>query len=123
MSSLGKSLACAVVLAAGASGFASSSASAYVRTCSGAAASGCYSPDGDHSYIETRSSKSGAAANYICTTLIQGTTFLRADCYENTTFIRLCYYGGYNGHGFHYGSSNAWTVDGRDATLSDATFC
>lgn len=65
----------------------------------------------------------GAAPDFICTYLISGSTILRSQCPQNTTFIRLCYYGGINGHGFHSGSSNGWIVDGRVATASDASVC
>lgn len=118
-----QTLLCGAALAVGAAGLLASPASGYVRTCSGPALTGCTPPDGDHSYIETRSSKTGGAASYICTLLVSGSSNVAGACSENGTFIRACYYGLYLSHGFHYGSSNAWSVDGRVATVSDATTC
>lgn len=95
-------------------------ASALVRNCSAPAYSGCTTEV--HSYVESRSQKSGAAANYICTYLVSGPNYA-GNCVYNTTFIRVCNYPQDFRYGLHYGSSNAWTVDGRDATASDATVC
>lgn len=113
---------CTAAVVAGLGGITATSASAFVRTCSGPAATGCTPPDGAHSYIETRSSKTGGAAEYVCTHLATSVV-VAGNCVNNGTFIRVCYYGAGLVTGFHYGSSNAWNVDGRDATASDATVC
>jgi hypothetical protein len=109
-------------LAVGTAGIAAPSASALVNTCSGPALTGCTTP-GYHSYNESRSSKTGGAAAYICTNLTAATGWVAGNCAYEGTFIRQCYYGGSLVYGSHTGSSNAWTVDGRDATASDATTC
>jgi len=95
-------------------------ASALVRNCAAPAYSGCTTEV--HSYVESRSQKSGAAAEYICTYLVSGPNYA-GNCLYGTTFIRVCNYPQDFRYGLHYGSSNAWTVDGRDATASDATVC
>lgn len=124
MKRLALSIFTASALAVGAVGIAVPSASALVNTCSGPASTGCTTPGG-HSYIESRSSKSGGAAAYICTSLRSASTGseVAGNCSYDGTFIRQCYYGGILVYGAHYGSSNAWTVDGRDATSSNATTC
>lgn len=96
------------------------SASALVRNCAAPAYSGCTTEV--HSYLESRSQKSGAAAEYICTYLVSGPNYA-GRCLQGTTFIRVCNSPQDFRYGLHYGSSNAWTVDGRDATASDATVC
>jgi hypothetical protein len=95
-------------------------ASALVDTCSAPAYTGCETST--HSYIETRSMKSGAAASYICSSLYDGSTYV-GGCVANTTFVRHCNYAQDFRKGDHWGSSNAWTVSGRDATISDAIVC
>jgi hypothetical protein len=95
-------------------------ASALVDTCSAPAYTGCTTST--HTYIESRSQKSGAAADYICTWLGDGAGYV-GNCLYNTTFIRICNYTQDLRYGLHYGSSNAWTISGRDATASDATTC
>lgn len=96
------------------------SASALVDTCSAPAYTGCTTST--HTYLESRSQKSGAAADYICSYLSNGAGYA-GNCAYNTTFIRVCNYTQDLRYGLHYGSSNAWTVSGRDATTSDATVC
>lgn len=118
-----QTLLCGAALAVGGAGLLASPASGYVRTCSGPALTGCVPPDGNHSYIETRSSKTGGAASYICTALVTGSLYAAYACADNGTFIRSCYYGAQLVQGYHWGSSNAWSVDGRVATVSDATTC
>ncbi|MBF6619183.1 MAG: hypothetical protein ITG02_03015 [Patulibacter sp.] len=123
MKRLATSLACAVAVAAGIVGAAAPSASALVNTCSGPAASSCTTP-GYHSYSESRSSKTGGAAAHVCTQLVSVLGLVLAiDCSYNGTFIRTCYYGASTSYGQHWGSSNDWTINGRDATPSDATTC
>lgn len=95
-------------------------ASALVRNCAAPAYSGCTTEV--HSYLESRSQKSGAAAQYICTYLVTGGNYA-GNCLYGTTFIRVCNYPQEFRYGLHYGSSKDWTVDGRDATASDATVC
>jgi hypothetical protein len=95
-------------------------ASALVDTCSAPAYTGCTTST--HTYIESRSQKSGAAAQYICTWLGDGAGYV-GNCLYNTTFIRICNYTQDLRYGLHYGSSNEWTISGRDATASDATVC
>lgn len=121
---LGKTLPYAIVAACAVAGAVPASSSALVNTCSSAASPGCSTiGGGNHTYIETRSSKSGGAADYVCTSLERAGSPLKAECSYNGTFIRACYYGGQLGYGTHWGSSSAWIVDGRDATSSDATTC
>lgn len=123
MKRLVKSLTCALVVAAGAAAVTATPASALVNTCSGPAASSCVTP-GYHSYIESRSSKTGGAAAHVCTQLVSPSNHaVVVDCSYNGTFIRACYYGVYNTFGQHWGSSNEWTINGRDATASDANVC
>jgi hypothetical protein len=123
MKHLAKSILCSAVLMVGAFAAVAPSASAYVDTCSGPAATSC-TTSGNHSYSESRSSKTGGAAAHVCTQLVSVLAGVVAiDCSYNGTFIRTCYYGGYTSYGQHWGSSNEWTINGRDATLSDATTC
>lgn len=122
-------IAVAAVLAAAVGGGLSATAEtaeAFVRTCSGLAASGC-GTEGYHSYQESRSSKTGGAAASICVALNRsnGASYV-SGCGLDTTFYRRCTPNIppiYNTAGVHWGSSNAWTVDGRDATESDANVC
>lgn len=95
-------------------------ASALVDTCSAPAYTGCTTST--HTYVESRSQKSGAAAEYIYTWLGDGAGYV-GNCLYNTTFIRICNYTQDLRYGLHYGSSNGWTISGRDATASDATVC
>lgn len=97
-----------------------SSAVALVDNCAGPAANGCYTAT--HTYLETRSMKSGGRANYICSFLRDGASSV-GNCVYNGTFYRGCNYTQDLRYGAHYGSSNQWTVDGRDATASDANVC
>ena len=123
MKRLARTIACAAVLTVGIVGGAAPSASALVNTCAGPAATSCVTP-GYHSYIESRSSKTGGAAAHICTQLVNVLSGVVAiDCSYNGTFIRTCYQVGWTTYGQHWGSSNDWTVNGRDATASDATTC
>lgn len=123
MKRLALSILSASAVAVGTAGIVAPSASALVDTCSGPAATGCVSGNGYRSYIESRSSKTGGAAAYICTALKSTLIEVAGNCSYEGTFIRVCYYGGALVYGSHYGSSNAWTVNGRDATSSDATTC
>lgn len=123
MKRLALSILSSAAVAVGTAGIVASSASALVDVCSGPAATGCTSGNGYRSYNESRSSKSGAAAAYICTSLKSNLLEVAGNCSYEGTFIRQCYYGGSLVYGAHTGSSNAWTVDGRDATASDATTC
>lgn len=113
-----------VAVAVGTAGITAPSASALVNTCSGPALTGCTTFAGGYrTYVETRSSKSGGAASYVCTYLNAPSGSVTGNCSYNGTFIRVCYYSGILVYGSHDGSSNAWAVDGRDATTSDATTC
>lgn len=124
MKRLALSILAAAGVAAGTAGIAAPSASALFNNCSAPALTGCRTPaSGSHTYIESRSSKTGGGAAYICTLLHNGAGSVVADCSYNGTFIRVCYGGGQLVFGAHDGSSNAWNVDGRDATASDATTC
>lgn len=124
MKRLALSILSATAVAAGVAGVAAPSASAFVATCSGPAAIGCSTIFyGYQQYNESRSSKSGGAAAYICTALKSSSTEVAGNCSYNGTFIRQCYYGGAGVYGTHTGSSDAWTVEGRDATAADATTC
>lgn len=124
MKRLAISILSATAVAIGTAGAVAPSASALVNYCSGPGAAGCNTFfDGYRSYNETRSSKSGAAASYVCTSLKTAVTEVAGDCSYNGTFIRVCYYGGAGVYGVHTGSSNAWVIEGRDATASDATTC
>lgn len=122
MKRLALSILSAAAVAVGTAGIVAPSASALVNTCSYPSVPGCATP-GNHSYIETRSSKTGGVATYVCTALNSPSGGLVGNCSYDGTFIRQCYYGGILGWGSHYGSSSAWNVDGRDATASDATTC
>lgn len=114
----------AVAVAIGTAGIVAPSASALVNTCSGPALSGCTTFSGGYrSYNESRSSKTGGAAAHVCTSLHSTSSEVAGNCAYDGTFIRVCYYGGILVYGSHVGSSNAWTIDGRDATASDATTC
>jgi hypothetical protein len=124
MKRLALSILSATAVAAGTVAIAAPSASAFFSTCTGPAATGCHTLYwGYQSYNESRSSKSGAAAAYICTSLKASTGEVAGNCSYNGTFIRQCYYGGAAVYGSHTGSSDAWTVEGRDATAADATTC
>ncbi len=121
MKRLAPSILAAAAVAVGAIGIAAPSASALVETCSAAASPGCVTSN--HSFIETRSSKTGGAAAHICTALSASTGSVAGNCSYEGTFIRVCYYGGLLVYGSHWGSSSAWVVNGRDATASDANVC
>ncbi len=121
---LAKTISCAVVLAAGMAGLSASPASALVGTCSNWAIPGCTTTDGHRSYIESRSSKTGAGAAHICAYFAaSGSGLISGGCAYNTTFVRNCYYGGLLNYGSHVGSSSEWIVNGRTATASDANVC
>jgi hypothetical protein len=124
MKRLALSILSAAAVAVGTVGIVAPSASALFNVCSGPAGTGCRTAGG-HTYNESRSSKTGGAAAHVCTALMNASTDLEVagNCAYNGTFIRQCYYGGILVVGAHYGSSNAWTIDGRDATASDATTC
>lgn len=124
MKRLALSILSAAAVAAGTAGIAAPPASALFSVCSAAASPGCATLfDGYRSYIESRSSKTGGAAASICTSLISTSGTVSGNCASESTFIRICYGGGAYVYGNHWGSSSAWIVDGRDATVSDATTC
>lgn len=124
MKRLALSILSATAVAVGTVGIAAPSASALFNVCSAAASPGCHTLfDGYRSYIESRSSKSGAAAASICTSLTSTSGVVAGSCANDSTFIRVCYGNGAYVYGSHWGSSSAWIVDGRDATASDATTC
>lgn len=124
---LGVACALALAIVGGTLGAAAESARALVNNCAAGAVTGCIT-NGYHTYQESRSMKTGAGADHICVALVRsdGSTYHPGLCGFNTTFVRLC-----SPHippqaltaGLHWGSSNAWTVDGRSATASDATVC
>lgn len=111
----------AAVVCTAAVGVSGGSAQAYVQVCSGPAQPGC-ATGGYHSYVETRSMKTGAAANQICTGLVQSNGILTYACLPNTTFVKTCVYNQLT-YGVHWGSSNQWTVSGRDEAGSDVDTC
>lgn len=124
MKRLALSILSAATVAASTAGIAAPSASAVVNTCSAAASPGCSTLfAGYQYYIETRSSKSGGAAASICTSLSTTAGTVAGSCANESTFIRTCYGNGAPVFGSHWGSSSAWTVDGRDASVGDATTC
>lgn len=124
MKRLALSILSATAVAAATAGIGAPQASALFSVCSNAASPGCHTLfDGYRSYIETRSSKTGGAAASICTSLTSTSTVVTSTCANESTFIRTCYGGGALVYGSHWGSSSAWVVDGRDATISDATTC
>lgn len=124
MKRLALSVLSAAAVAAGTTGLAAPSASALVNYCSGPAASGCDTYFGGYrSYIDSYSDKSGDPAAEICTRLFSATGTVVSGCGYQATYVRRCYYGGSLVYGVHWGSSSAWTVNGRDATASDAVGC
>lgn len=123
----GLASALALVAVGGTLGIGAAPAAAYVQTCSEPADPGCLTA-GYHTYQESRSQKTGAAANAICVALFRSdlSWYHPGGCASNTTFVRIC-----SPHippqaltgGMHWGSSSAWTVNGRSATASDANVC
>jgi hypothetical protein len=119
--------ALALAAAGGTLGIGAAPATAYVQNCAAAADPGCLTA-GYHTYQESRSQKSGAAAAAICVALFREdrSWYHPGACAPSTTFVRIC-----SPHippqaltgGMHWGSSSAWTVDGRSATASDANVC
>lgn len=114
----------AAAVAVGTAGIAAPSASALVNTCSGPAATGCTTLfDGYRTYIESWSSKTGGNASSICAYFSTASGTVAGGCASNATVTRQCYGLGLGVYGRHWGSSDAWTVDGRDATASDRVYC
>lgn len=114
----------AAAVSIGAAGIAAPPASALFNVCSFAAATGCTTFfDGYRSYIETQSSKTGGPASSICAYLTSASGNVAGGCIGEATIGRWCNGSGTLVYGRHYGSSNSWTVDGRDATASDSYVC
>lgn len=124
MKRLALSILSATAVAVGTAGIVAPSASALVNVCSGPAATGCTTwGSGLRSYVESWSSKTNAPAVSICAYFSSSAGTVGGNCASSANVVRYCYNDGALVFGRHYGSSDSWIVDGRDATSSDTIYC